>query len=75
MMMIYDKGNLADDTRNNKMSDLAQDNEFMQKVLREITEIWAGSEAVICSTSSEHYLKKLCTDMYNCSARVLQQIQ
>lgn len=73
--MDDDKENLADDDRNCKMSELAQDNKFMRQALRDIFEIWAGSDGVICSTSKEHYLKKLCTGMYNCSARTLQQIE
>jgi len=72
MTMIYDKENLADDERNSKMSDLAQDNDLMSRALHDIFEIWAGSDGVICSTDQELYLLKLCMDMSRCAAKALK---
>lgn len=71
--MVYDKENLADDERNCKMSELAQDNDRMHTALYEIFEIWAKSESVVCSTNQELYLLKLCMDMSACAAKALKQ--
>ncbi len=54
----------ADDLRNSKMSDLAQENDSMSQALYEIIEIYAGLEGFRCDTPAEFYLEKMLRDAY-----------
>jgi len=65
----------GDDERNSKMSNLAQDNDLMHKALHEISEIWVGSDGVICSTHKEKYLQLLCVQMYRHAINVLNKTE
>jgi len=74
-MRDYDDCNRADDRRNSKMSDLAQDNAIMRKALREISEVYIGSEGFNSDTPREHYLKKLIRDTYLIAIKSLKATQ
>ncbi len=73
-MRDYDEANRADDDRNSKMSDLAQENETMSRALHEIKEIWTGSEGFIPETCAEAYLEELCKKMFSEAAKALRNL-
>lgn len=51
-----DEENQADDYRNDKMSDLAYENERLRESLAEIRDVWAGLEGLSSDLSNEIYL-------------------
>lgn len=72
-MKEYDKANQADDLRNDKMSDLACDRDFLQSSLAEIREVWAGSDGLIPVTPREMYLARLCHQMCEIACNALDK--
>jgi len=73
-MRYYDEENKADDDRNSKMSDLAQENNtlsyqnhILKLALAEIREVWAGSDGCKIRTATEQYLENLCKQQYRIS--------
>jgi len=72
-MGVYDKENQADDYRNNKMSDLACDNDYLRDKLVEIREVYAGSEGIKAPTASEQYLMTLCRMTYKIACDALDK--
>jgi len=65
------KENLADDERNANLSDQAQRLHELElkyfnilETLKNIKEVWIGSDGFNIETNTEIYLERLCRDMY-----------
>jgi len=72
-MRDYDKENQADDYRNDKMSDLACDNDHLRNKLIEIREVYTDSKGVKAPTMQEHYLINLNRQMYKIACDALDK--
>ncbi len=74
-MKDYDKFNQADDYRNDKMSDLACDNDYLRNSLADIREVYAGLEGIPVPTNNERYLMLRCHQMYKIACEALDKTQ
>jgi len=72
-MRDYDDENQADDYRNNKMSDLASENESLKNALYDIREVFIGSEGFVPETCPEAYLKRLFRQMFDIANKALRR--
>lgn len=78
--MKFDKENIADDERNNLLSDRAQElDELRYKhyqlicSLENIKEVWTGSDGTKINTEIELYLERICRQMYLLASEALLQ--
>ena len=72
-MKQYDAENQADDQRNSKMSDLAQDNDVMRIALHDIVEIYAGLEGFRAVTITEEYMHLRLRETYLTASKALKR--